>query len=203
MPKPAPLNRSQLGQTLVDKLSRTVADVRQLATMFGIRPYRVWVLRGNWSGTHEGEGDFTVTEQFELLPTPKVLTWDATTRPADPAGSHEMGDVKLDYVPYRSGPFEPGGPSGPFNQDISIGYTEDDLRGHCITKPLTATEQVFYDIQEDGGLEATVVNLTPVRRRFKLIGVPNLEKGRVCWTVHLRKSETDTQFTDVGQGVPP
>lgn len=177
MIKIRPLPPGKVGKTVIDNLAPTIARVRQIATELGIRPYRVFIFRVTWSGVRIGEGSVSANPGWpiELLPTPKVLGFDASRRPVDVGGTHEIADLRVKYIPFRHG---------------QIGYTEDDLVGAALTNPLADNEQVYYEVRGDGG-EDKGTRLTPFPRRFKLIGIPELRKGSLSWFLSLKKVEQD------------
>src|SRR5262245_21456888 len=96
-------------RTLGDQLVGIVDNARALATRFGLRPYRVFLVHGRWSGDRKGEGTFEVTVKRELVPVPVVRDMSAVRSALRAQGRVEEGDIVID--------------------EISPRIPEDDLRG--------------------------------------------------------------------------
>jgi hypothetical protein len=88
---------------LADSLKPLLGKARAIAGQLGLRPHRVYLRSGYWSGTTTGEGEETPleTEITEHGQPPKVRTvTDERRALADlPAGSIEVGPI----TPIHSG----------------------------------------------------------------------------------------------------
>lgn len=175
-----PLTPGQLGKTLVDQLSPMVQELRQLATDFGLRRYRVFVVREQWSGARRGEGDATVSQQVELLPTPKVEGVANVRKSASEGGQHQQGVVTVSKIAMHSA------------YTGRVGYTEDDLLGNAVSRPLADNERVYYLVSEDGGTVKLTSDEDPAKWRYRLASTPQLHSGGCEWILKLVKVEQDT-----------
>lgn len=179
MSKPRPLTPQQARNSLAHRFGRRADSLRQLATRFGIRPDRVFLVWTRWSGARRGEGDETVTHRVEILPTPRVSDVTSLARRPWSVGILPEGTLRVDR--------------------ISVYFTEDHLSGLVIpSSPPTVIpsgEQVagtpvepredpqrdfFWEIAEDGRGDAL-----PDRRRFRLFAKPNRAAGSVEWAALL------------------
>lgn len=143
--------------SLVEELGVVADDLRQLYTDFGLRPYRVLVIREEWTGGEKGRGSTRVVDSTELLPTPLV----------------EMAPLRGDLR--AAGQVTRGGPR---LSQISPRYTEDQVRG--MFWPEDDRFVVFVEVvidNRDGE--------NPVRRRFTVRDVPYRRAGRFEWRVDL------------------
>lgn len=157
---PAVLRASLAGQL------RPVADsLRDLLTQFGLRPYKVSILRVRWTGLTRGEGQAQVVSELVLLPTPKVVSIENLEAVLSPIGVNETGTLEL--------------------VQISTSYTEEQLRGLTARgEAIPANEEVLYEIEFqrlDGGgpLE---------KRRFTLASAPEYKPGAFQWAVRLERA---------------
>lgn len=153
---------STLDSSLVDKLLSTVDALRSsLLPKFGVRQYRVKIVRRTWSGAEIGDGSF-VDVEIVMDPPPKVDVgpppgWKFDLRPQ---GREEDGMIKL--------------------SEISLSqYAEDDLTGGT----LGSTVQFFWLLKDAHGQgvhsRAYVPAAPPTADREKTLG----------WVVYLRRAE--------------
>ena len=159
--------------------------MRQIATRFGVRPYRCFLVWTKWSGAERGEGDETVYARFEILPTPRLA---------------ELTGVG--YRPWSSGTF----PEGTIRLDrISTLFTQDNLKGlvipaqlpldYCccpgtrdgrpiagtLARPVTSPQtDFFWEITEDGRGDGD-----PERQRYRVSGRLFRDAGNVQWVALL------------------
>lgn len=116
-----------LGSNLVDKLAPTVGKLRiALYPAFGVRQYRVYLVRRSWSGTRRGEGSVTVISTEELTPRPLVTIVGGGSAMV-PGGLDEADRVTLSEVDLR--------------------YAEQDLTG----RPILENEEWLYRIDDGHG----------------------------------------------------
>jgi hypothetical protein len=153
------------GQTASTGLQSVVDDARQLLTDMGLRPYRVFTVIVEWSGSDMGLGTESVVSETEFLPTPLV-----SMRPIgsemNEGGQVERGNTEL--------------------KEISGRYTEDQIRGlfqlQALPKNQLSYVEVFHDAR-DGQLQP--------RRRFQVTGVPWHDAENFQWVVKLTESDPD------------
>ena len=147
-----------LEPTFVEQMGEIVDDLRQLATDFGARPYRVFCVVVAWSGGAVGRGTQVQIDETELLPTPRI---DLTS---------------LRYVVTSGGRTDNGRTS---LYEVSPRYTEDDIEA-LFHRALEANEQSFIEVRMDGrdGRE-------PIRHRLTLSGVPFRDADGFQWVVPL------------------
>jgi hypothetical protein len=171
MPKIRPLTPGQAGKTLAHKLGvGLVPRLRQLATNFGIRPYRCFLVWGKWTGEERGEGFDVELLRMEILPTPKVENLDALTFSLVNAGTLPVGSVRV--------------------SQISSYFTYDQLKGLMV--PVQHEDQVpepyefYWEVVEDGRGDNP-----PVRAKFRPASVPFRRAGKPDWTVILERISED------------
>lgn len=113
---------------LVDSLVVDVIDgLREdLHPQFGVRPYRVWVVRRKWSGRRLGEGS-SIDQEIELRPQPRIAVWDGFRFRMEPCGLDEMGEIRL--------------------TEVSLTMTHDELTGG----EMGMAEQILYKVGEAHG----------------------------------------------------
>lgn len=168
-----PLEPEEVGRTLAAKLVPVVDRIRQLATRFGIRPYRVFLVHVRWTGPRRGMGEGQEVSRVEILPTPAVSEMNGIVEIAKALGRTEEGGVSI--------------------TEISGKYSEDDLRG--LTPDLLDPQQprtllpnveFFWEVAENRPNRPD-----PVRRRFQLASAPSLSRDVVQWRVQLTKQDYD------------
>ena len=157
----------QLGNTLAQKLIPIADNIRNLYTRFGLRSYKLRIVRVRWSGGRRGRGVPEVMETADLLPTPLVQDLSTLTEVLNPVGLDEVGVIGVSEI------------SGNFTDDQLRWLSDDGV-------PPGVDEEVFYEIeypQPDGSLS--------VKRRFSLRGAPYYNAGRFQWQVRLERANED------------
>lgn len=154
-------------KTLTTKLIPTVDRLRDLFTRFGLRAYKVRMVRVRWTGNRRGTGAAIVTSSMDILPTPKVINFDTMTEIVNPVGLDEIGSIGVIQISGR--------------------YTEEELR--FLGKKgetLEPNEEAFYEIEE-----IRVDGLPGERRKFNLRGAPFYQPGKFEWVVRLERAHND------------
>jgi hypothetical protein len=145
--------------SFADDMGDIVDDLRQMATDFGMRPYRVFSIVVGWSGGVVGRGTQSVLRETELLPTPRIdltsIRYVVTS-----GGRTDDGYTKL--------------------YEISPRYTQDDVRT-LFYRSLAAGEQSFVEVRIDGRDGSD-----PVRHRLTVSGVPFRDADGFQWIVPLK-----------------
>ena len=96
MPTPKPLSPQEAAHTLAHRFVRRADRLRQLATRFGIRPYRAFLVWSKSDGAEFGAGRTREVRRVEVLPTPKVrpnLMRTLLSGGIVPTGSVELTEV--------------------------------------------------------------------------------------------------------------
>ncbi len=171
MAKIGPLTPDQARRTLAHKIGIGIAPkVRQLATKYGIRPTRVFLVWAVWSGQERGEGTQREVKRAELLPTPKVSSLDSVTFSLLQAGTVPVGSVKL--------------------SQIGVNYTADFLQGKWVPKEheehIPEPYDFYYELIEDGRGDDP-----PSRSKYRLLNNPFRQAGKVQWTLMLERIGQD------------
>lgn len=148
-----------LGQSLIS----TVDKIRDIYTSFGLRPYRVWIVKTKWSLGARGHGIEEVSFTRMLDPTPLVEDLNTLAEVVTPVGLNEMGSVRVSQI------------SGRFTEDMLRGF--DDLG-----TPPGPDENLFYEIE---------FPVTGAARRFEMDSAPMYYSDKFEWTVTLQKSNQD------------
>lgn len=171
MPKPRPLTPAEAKRTLAHRFAGLADRTRQLATKFGLRSKRVFLVWTEWSGSERGEGEERERARHELLPTPLVS--DLTSVALNPyaAGKLPVGSVRV--------------------SEISATLTFDQLSGTRVPGREGAGElppnvDFFYEIVEDGRGDPE-----PVRQRFRRLAGPTRDEDNVAWSIVLERSSED------------
>ena len=162
MPTPKALTPKQVEHTLANRFANRADRLRQLATRFGLRPLRCWLVWTKYEGDEVGAGrDFEV-KRIEVLPTPKVRT--NLTRSLINPGVVPVGSVEV--------------------TEVSCSLTEEQLIGHTIPDPdgvgVPPPYEFHWELREDGrgGDEPKV-------QRFRVLGKPFRDAGNVQWKLTL------------------
>lgn len=172
MPKVQPLEKTaKFGRTVVDKLGRKVDKVRQLATLLGARPYRVFLVHEAWTGEERGEGERKEVRRVEILPTPRVANLDALTRNPFRAGVFPVGTLRID--------------------EISTSYREDQLVG--IDYPKAGEDEVPGNVEFCWELVPDGRDGDVRPQRYRLGTQPNFAADNVMWEVVLERISGDTR----------
>lgn len=179
MPKPRPLTSIEAKRTLANRFTRVADNLRQLATKFGIRPMRVFLVWSRWTGGERGQGVEEEVQRVELIPTPRVASMDSVVFSVFHAGTIPVGSVRV--------------------TEISTRYTYDQLTGHMDpalaadgTKRLGHLDHVlqpndfYYLLYEDGRGDPQ-----PVQAKFRLLNFPTRNAENVEWQLMLEKIHED------------
>lgn len=154
--------------TLAQRLISVADNIRNLNTRFGVRTYKVRVVRVRWSGGQRGRGVPVEARVMDILPTPLVQDLTSLTEVLTPIGLDEAGVISVSEI------------SGTFS-DNQLRFLDDD------GEQPGPDEEVFYEIeypQPDGSDKS-------IRRRFFIRGVPYYDGGRFQWRIRLEKSNED------------
>jgi hypothetical protein len=158
----------QFNRTLAQKLVPVADRLRDLYTKFGMRPYKVRVVRIRWSAGRRGEGTPIVEAAMDILPTPLVQDLTTMTEIVQPIGLDEVGMIAV--------------------SEISGRFTDGQLRAmKADGQPPGPDEEVFYEIEfpkPDGTID---------KRRFYLRAAPHYFAGKFYWQVRLEKAHSDRQ----------
>ena len=158
--------------SLVAKLIPVVDKIRQLNTILGIRPYRVFLMHTKWTGGARGSGTETVTSEEEILPTPEVDIEEM-----------EPANLNREFSPY--GIREEG---GVVLTEISLNYSEHVLLGRSNSGTIIPKDESFYwEIREDGSSTPSA----PRKRRFHAASIPSKNPDNVCWSIRLLRAQPD------------
>jgi hypothetical protein len=158
----------QFGKTLAQKLIPVADRVRDLFTKFGMRPYKVRVVRVRWSSGQRGVGTPVIEAALDLLPTPLVQDLTTMTEIVQPIGLDEVGVISVSEI------------SGRFT-DAQLRVMKEDGQAPG------PDEEVFYEIEfpkPDGSSD---------KRRFYLRAAPHYFAGKFYWQVRLEKAHADRQ----------
>ena len=170
MPHPRPLTPAEARRTLAHRFTRVADNLRQLATKFGIRPMRVFLVWTRWSGTENGEGREEVLQELEILPTPRIVSLDNLALSPLSTGVLPVGSVRV--------------------TEVSTSLTYDQLTGRMF--PVAHEEHIpepftfFYELREDGRGDDP-----PKRMKFRLFNEPTRNAENVEWTFVLQRVSED------------
>jgi len=190
MPKPRALSSAEASRTLANRLGvRLAPRLRQLATRFGIRSNRVFLVWTRWTGEYRGEGDEKVIARVELLPTPDVSPETAVQGQPYSAGKLPVGQLTINLISLR------------YTKEMLQGriIPSTDEGGNPIVAPKRASDDVrteptdfFWEVVEDGRGDNP-----PERDRYRLLGEPYHNEGNVCWQCTIERASED--FTRAGR----
>lgn len=185
MPKPRPLTPGEARASLVHRMSRVADNARQLATKFGLRNLRVFLIWSRWTGQERGAGDVVFLCECEILPTPRVSSLDAVSFSTFGAGVIPVGSIQVDRITARMtfdqlrGCIDVDGNMskiGPRGEGIPPGHLDH------IPDPY----DFFWEVREDGRGDC------PAQRwRYRLMGTPFRRPGKVDWTCRLEREDQD------------
>jgi hypothetical protein len=158
------------GETLVDDLTGTVDNVRDLFTSLGARQYEVTLIWTRWSGGERGVGFETVVHALQILPTPEISDLTAVSRELQAIGMEESGGIKI--------------------SEISPRFDEDTLIGRAVVGPLGAP--IPEDVSFYWEVAYTSAPESPsLRRRFVPKSAPNSDPTAFEWTIELLRAAGD------------
>jgi hypothetical protein len=161
------LTSNQYEHTLAREFVPLADELRDMLTEFGLRPYKVRIIRIQWSGGERGIGQPSVVSELHLLPTPKVTDLSGLSEIVHSIGLHEVGGILLTEI------------SGRFTEEALKGYDADET-------PIPPDQEFFYEIEfprPDGQ--------PSVRRRFFPSSPPEYKAGKLQWTVRLERAHED------------
>lgn len=161
--------KMELGNTLAQKLIPVADNVRNLYTKFGMRAYKVRVVKVRWSGERRGQGVPQIAATIDLLPTPRVMDLSTMTEILNPIGLDESGSIVISEI------------SGRFTDD-QLRLVDDDGEGPA------PNEEVFYEIEYP---QPNGARSTSIKRRFSLRSAPDYSPGRFQWTLRLERANED------------
>ncbi len=161
------VNAQQVKGTLVRSFVPLADSLRDLLTKFGLRTYRVSIIRVQWSGGRRGVGAPVVIASEDILPTPKISDLTALTEFVQPVGQDEIGGIEVSKISGR--------------------YTEDQLRGlGAGGEEIPADQEVFWEVAYPDPASSTFI-----ARRFQVRSAPTFSPGSFQWTVRLERSHED------------
>lgn len=171
-----PLSENEALSSLVNRFGPTADRLRQLATKFGVRPFRVFLTWTKWSGGERGAGTETVAKRIEILPTPRVRSLDSVALSTYGAGVIPVGSIQVDRISVDA-----------FTFDLLTGHTVPTPHEDAIPEPY----EFFYEVVEDGRGDPN-----PVRQRYRLMSSPARRAGSVDWIVRLERESLDRTRSD-------
>jgi hypothetical protein len=192
MSRPRPLSSGVAARgTLAQRLTRRVDRVRQLATKFGTRSRRVFLVWVQSTGPEVGAGNEVDFARRELLPTPRVADMTSLSRRPMWTGPVADGSLRVDQISagwytedHLRGikvPEEYGNPREAANYPgATVGGT---LVRPRVREPMT----FFYEVVEDGRGDDP-----PARTRYKLGSSPWRNETGAQWGVILEPMSTST-----------
>ncbi|HOA00797.1 MAG TPA: hypothetical protein PKI27_00665 [Dermatophilaceae bacterium] len=172
MPRPRPLTPNEASRTLANRLGvRLAPRIRQLATKFGLRSKRVFLVWTRFAGPERGDGDERLLARLELLPTPRVIDMSTVVFNPYSAGTLPVGTLRVDK--------------------IAVTYTADQLMGKAVPgqprgAKIEEPTDFFWEVVEDGRGDNP-----PMRGRYRLMAQPDRREGDVCWSVLLERMSED------------
>jgi hypothetical protein len=149
---PHALTPTQAKSTLANRFGPIADRLRQLATNFGIRPYRVFLTWTKWTGVERGQGTEVMLRRAEILPTPLVVSLDNQVNSPMHAGVLPVGTLRVSRISVAS-----------FSRDILLGKAlpGDNVTVHtdgltpapdCLPFPGSRTASKPLDANMGGGL---------------------------------------------------
>jgi len=154
-------------RTLGRKLIATADMLRDQFTRFGLRPFKMRVVRVRWSGGHRGVGTAVIECTQDILPTPRIMDMAGLTEIVHPIGLDEDGAIMV--------------------TEISGRFSDEDLRfARSDGAPLGPDEEVWYEIEfpRTDGKPGDL-------RRFFLRAAPMYYADRFQWNLRLEKAHSD------------
>ncbi len=200
MAKIGPLTPDQARGTLAHKIgSKLAPKVRQLATKFGVRSQRVFLVWTKWTGAERGEGVEREVHRAELLPTPRVDSMDSVSFSLMQAGTVPVGSVRVSRVTVTytedalRGRVYPDPNPGDANPPAPpAGDGDDDADDRALVLATVNPEHIlqpfdfFYELIEDGRGD------DPAHRsKFRLLNRPFRRAGKVDWSLLLERIGQD------------
>ena len=186
-----PLTDHESRTTLAPDLIEVADDIRQLATDFGMRLHRVFLVWLEWPKGEVGLGKPKLCKEVEILPTPRVTGVPAKV--LQMTGLTEQGSIAVDQI------------SGSFSEDILAGIATFSRDG-TIPETIKPAVSFFWETQEvrpKGTSHANTVggehptDAPARRRRYHLADVPAFDANAFAWSVGLVRA--DGERTRVGE----
>lgn len=155
--------------TLIDSLTKTVDNLRDIYTQFGARQYQVLLVWTRWSGGERGLGGEDIVRELPLLPTPMISSLDAVRRDLIQVGIEEAGQVKVTQLSPR------------LNEDLLVGKAVAVPLGTDLPEDMNFYWEIFFPRVSAHG----------VRRRFIPKSAPNKNPTKFEWTIELLRASGD------------
>lgn len=193
-----PLSPLEVSRTLADDLVPVADDLRMLATEFGVRPYRVFLVWVGWSNVDPATG-LAVPEidsatrnagfarlllEREILPTPKLAPF-TLQQELRATGLTEAGNIRVTRI------------SASFSEDVLMG-TLPEFRHPDHPETLRGDVSFFWEIFEDRPArfrdqytqQADLPTDRPsYRTRYTVSSKPTLHRGGFHWIVSLTRAD--------------
>lgn len=166
MAKFTEVTAQQLKKTLVRSFIPLADSLRDLLTKFGLRIYKVTIIRVQWSGGKRGIGAASVITSTPILPTPLIGDLNSLTAFIQSVGTDELGSLSISKISGR--------------------FTEEELRGLSKQgEEIPDDEEVYWEVE--------FPNQTgdALKRRFLMRAAPVYSPGSFQWTVRLERSHED------------
>lgn len=196
-----PLFPHEVNDTVTECLIEAADCIRQIATDFGLRPYRVFLVWIEWTADENDDGFIrdeeldlddkevgvgrpVLLQEIEILPTPLVRVAGISKR-QDAVGLTESGSISITEISAR------------FREDVLMGLLPQ-YRHEEYPETLRKGVEFFWEIREDrptGYVSQGYVgcpdrqDLESVRRRFHVAGTPNREADNFQWVVQLTRAD--------------
>ncbi len=157
------VSSSQAKKTLARGFIGLADSLRDMLTRFGLRTYKVTIVKVEWSGNRRGRGTPQVVSELVVLPTPKISAVDSLSEIVQSGGGLESGTLELTQI------------SGRFSEEQLRGLGSDG-------EAIPPNQEFFYEIEffpHEG---------PSVKRRFIPSGPPAYYPGRLGWSIKLARS---------------
>lgn len=175
--RPLTAGTAPLCGSLAFTLRSTVDRLRDLYTQFGLRPYKVSLVRTGWSGGRRSLGVELVISSKVILPTPKIMDLSGLAEVVTPVGMDEFGSIML--------------------QEVSGTFTEDQLHGKVFDgQPLPLDQNFYYEVE----FPPACAGDNGERRRFTVKNAPMYFADQFQWHVSLERQRSDRTRTGVPHG---
>lgn len=159
--------------TLAGRLVPVADKVRNLYARFGIRPYRCYLMHGQWTGSRRGEGVLQILSRREITPVPRVKDMGGVSEVVRATGTTEEGGVFIDQI------------SGRYTEDDLMGRTPD-LQDPALMRTSRPTIEFWWEI-----VESRPSQPTSIMRRFYPVAAPSLSRDGFQWQIALTRQDYD------------